>query len=101
VELSIGAWGQCFASLCAVKTGIHPDYRNVVFEDASNGVRFITRSTIKTGRTTQWDDGETYPHVLVDISSSSHPYFTGQMRIVDTAGRVERFNKKYGARRAK
>jgi large subunit ribosomal protein L31 len=84
-----------------VKTAIHPDYRPVVFEDASNSVRFVTRSTIKTSRTTTWEDGETYPHVLVDISATSHPFYTGQMRIVDTAGRVERFNKKYGARRAK
>lgn len=82
-----------------MKQDIHPDYRPVVFEDSSTGHRFITRSTITTNRSTQWDDGQTYPHVLVEISMDSHPFFTGQMKIVDTAGRVERFERRYGRRK--
>ncbi|MCC6437798.1 MAG: type B 50S ribosomal protein L31 [Acidimicrobiia bacterium] len=81
-----------------MKQGIHPDYRPVVFEDSSSGNRFITRSTVSTNRTTEWE-GETLPLVLVEISMDSHPFFTGQMKIVDTAGRVERFERRYGRRK--
>lgn len=84
-----------------MKAGIHPDYRPVVFEDSSSGHRFITRSTVKTNRTTTWEDGREYPLVLVEISMESHPFFTGQMKIVDTAGRVERFERRYGRRGSK
>lgn len=82
-----------------MRPGIHPDYRTVVFEDSGGGQRWLSRSTIRTERTTTWDDGETYPLVLLDISMYTHPYLTGQMKIVDTAGRVERFNKRYGRRK--
>lgn len=82
-----------------MRPGIHPDYRPVVFEDSSAGIRWITRSTVRTERTTVWDDGNEYPHVLLDISQYTHPFFTGQMKIVDTAGRIDRFNKRHGARR--
>lgn len=81
-----------------MKRDIHPDYRDVVFDDTTAGERWLGRSTITTSRTTVWDDGREYPHVLLDISMYSHPFFTGQMKIVDTAGRVERFNKRYGRR---
>ena len=67
----------------------------------SSGTSFITRSTIRTNDTVVWEDGESYPMAKVEISSASHPFFTGTMKIVDTAGRVERFERRYGARRKK
>ena len=84
-----------------MKTDIHPEYRFVVFEDASANYRFLTRTTMKVDetKTTQWDDGQTYPIVQLEISNASHPFFTGQMKIIDSAGRVERFNKRYGTRK--
>jgi large subunit ribosomal protein L31 len=78
-----------------MKKGIHPDYRPVVFQDASAGFAFLTRSTIKSNETIQWEDGNTYPLVRLEISSASHPFFTGKQKLVDTAGRVEKFKKKY------
>ena len=84
-----------------MKPDIHPNYRPVVFQDMSSGTSFITRSTIRTSDTAVWEDGETYPMHKVEISSASHPFFTGTMKIVDTAGRVERFERRYGARRKK
>jgi large subunit ribosomal protein L31 len=84
-----------------MKPDIHPNYRPVVFQDMSSGTSFITRSTIRTSDTTVGEDGETYPLAKVEISSASHPFFTGTMKIVDTAGRVERFERRYGARRKK
>lgn len=81
-----------------MKPGIHPDYRHVVFEDSAGGQRWICRSTIATDRRTTWEDGEEYPHVLLDVSDQTHPFYTGNMTIIDTAGRVERFNKRYGRR---
>jgi large subunit ribosomal protein L31 len=82
-----------------MKQGIHPEYRYVVFEDPSAEFRLLTRSTITSRETTTWEDGNEYPLVRVEISSASHPFFTGKMKIVDTAGRVERFEKRYGRRR--
>ena len=82
-----------------MQAGIHPDYRYVVFQDTSSGDKFITRSTIETDETITWEDGTEYPLAKVEISAFTHPFFTGQMKIVDTAGRVERFEKRYGARR--
>lgn len=79
-----------------MKEGIHPEYRPVVFEDVSAEFRFLTRSTVKTSETTQWEDGNEYPLVRVDISSASHPFFTGRQKFVDTAGRVEKFQKRFG-----
>jgi large subunit ribosomal protein L31 len=78
-----------------MKDDIHPDYRPVVFQDTSNGTMFITRSTIRTKEKVKWEDGKEYPLVKVDISAASHPYFTGKMKFIDTAGRVEKFQKKY------
>ena len=74
-----------------MKKGIHPDYRYVVFEDPSADFRFLGRSTMGAKETTTWEDGNEYPLVKVEISSASHPFFTGKMKIVDTAGRVEKF----------
>jgi len=79
-----------------MKDGIHPDYREVVFQDASADFSFLTRSTIETKDTIKWEDGNEYPLVKIDISSQSHPFYTGKQKIVDTAGRVEKFRQKYG-----
>ena len=84
-----------------MKPGIHPDYRHVVFQDTSSGDTFLTRSTIETTETTTWSDGNEYPLAKVEISAFTHPFFTGQMKIVDTAGRVERFERRYGRRKTK
>jgi large subunit ribosomal protein L31 len=78
-----------------MKKGIHPEYRPVVFQDASVGYAILTRSTIKTTDTIQWEDGKTYPLIKLEISSASHPFFTGKQKLLDTTGRVEKFNRKY------
>jgi large subunit ribosomal protein L31 len=78
-----------------MKKGIHPEYRPVVFHDVSCEFSILTRSTIKTSETIEWTDGKTYPLVKLEISSGSHPFFTGKQKLMDTAGRVEKFNKKY------
>ena len=81
-----------------MKPGIHPDYHPVVFKDATSGDAFLTRSTITSDRNIEWEDGRTYPLVVVDISASSHPFWTGSRRHIDTAGQVEKFRKRYGSR---
>ena len=79
-----------------MKEGIHsPDYREVVFQDSVSGTTFLIRSTVKTDRTMQWEDGKEYPLFALPISSYSHPFFTGEERFVDTEGRVDKFKKKY------
>lgn len=78
-----------------MKPDIHPEYRSVVFQDRSEDFAFLTRSTIETNETIDWEDGNTYPLVRVEISSASHPFYTGKMKLVDTAGRVEKFRTKY------
>ncbi|MCU0429391.1 MAG: type B 50S ribosomal protein L31 [Cytophagaceae bacterium] len=78
-----------------MKQGIHPNYREVVFEDTSSGFRFLTRSTMDTKDTTTWEDGKSYPLVRIEVSSASHPFYTGKKMFLDTAGRVEKFQKKY------
>ena len=70
----------------------------MVFKDATTGDAFPTRSTITSKRTIEWEDGRTYPLVVVDISASSHPFWTGSRRHIDTAGQVEKFCKRYGSR---
>ena len=82
-----------------MRADIHPNYRPVVFQDLSEGVNFVIRSTVETNDTITLEDGAEYPLVKVEISSASHPFFTGTMKIVDTAGRVERFERRYGQRR--
>ncbi|MBN3929690.1 type B 50S ribosomal protein L31 [Streptomyces fenghuangensis] len=84
-----------------MKPGIHPAYRPVVFRDRSAGFAFLTRSTMTSDRTIEWEDGNTYPVVDVEISSASHPFYTGTQRVLDTAGRVERFERRYGSRGAR
>jgi large subunit ribosomal protein L31 len=83
-----------------MRADIHPNYRPVVFQDPSAEFAFLTKSTIQTNETIEWEDGETYPLHKVEISSASHPFFTGQMKIIDTAGRVERFERRFGRRKA-
>lgn len=82
-----------------MKPGIHPDYGPVVFRDKSVGFSFLTRSTATPRDTIVWTDGQTYPLVDVEVSSRSHPFYTGQSRTLDTAGRVEKFERRYGARK--
>jgi large subunit ribosomal protein L31 len=79
-----------------MKTGIHPDYRPVVFQDTGAGVSFLTRSTAPTKETIEWEDGHEYPLIRVEVSSASHPFYTGKQKFIDTAGRVEKFTQKYG-----
>ncbi|AZZ38766.1 type B 50S ribosomal protein L31 [Acidipropionibacterium jensenii] len=79
-----------------MKNGIHPDYRPVVFRDISAGMSFLTRSTANSQKSIEWEDGNTYPVIDVDISSASHPFYTGKAKVIDTAGRVEKFNRRYG-----
>ncbi len=79
-----------------MKPGIHPAYRPVVFRDRSADFAFLTRSTATSDRTVEWQDGNSYPVIDVEISSASHPFYTGNQRVVDTAGRVERFERRYG-----
>lgn len=75
-----------------MKKDLHPDtYRDVIFEDVSSGARFLIGSTIRTEKTDKWDDGKEYPVFQVEISSASHPFYTGQSKTIDTAGRVEKF----------
>ena len=81
------------------RTDIHPNYRPVVFQDLTDGTHFLIRSTIETSETITLDDGVEYPLAKVEITSASHPFFTGTMKIIDTAGRVERFERRYGSRR--
>ncbi|MFI7241585.1 type B 50S ribosomal protein L31 [Streptomyces qinglanensis] len=81
-----------------MKPGIHPVHRPVVFRDKSAGFAFLTRSTMTGDATVAWEDGNTYPVVDVEISSASHPFYTGTARVLDTAGRVERFERRYGRR---
>jgi len=78
-----------------MKKGIHPEYRDVVFHDTSSDIKFLTRSTQSPKETIKWEDGKEYPVIKVEISSASHPFFTGKKLFVDTAGRVEKFQKKY------
>lgn len=78
-----------------MKKGIHPDYRPVVFKDISTDFSILTRSCAESKETITWEDGNEYPLLKVEISSASHPFFTGTQKIVDTEGRVERFRKRY------
>jgi len=79
-----------------MREGIHPKgYRLVVFKDMSNDYSFVCRSTVQTKDNVVWEDGKEYPLVKLEISHTSHPFFTGKMKLVDTAGRVDKFMNKY------
>ena len=78
-----------------MKKDIHPDtYRQVIFEDLASGARFLIGSTVSTTETAKWEDGKEYPKLVVEISSKSHPFYTGEDRTLDKAGRVERFKRR-------
>ena len=79
-----------------MKQGIHPNYKEVVFQDLSSDFKFLTRSTIHSKETIKWEDGNEYPLVKVEISSKSHPFYTGKHKAVDSGGRVDKFRKRYG-----
>jgi large subunit ribosomal protein L31 len=79
-----------------MKENIHPkSYRFVVFKDMSNGFSFLSRSTAASKETVQWEDGKEYPLIKVEISNTSHPFYTGKNIMVDTAGRIDKFRRKY------
>jgi len=78
-----------------MKAGIHPEYREVVFQDMSSDFAFLTRSTIDSKETIKWEDGKEYPLVKVEVSSASHPFYTGKHKVLDSGGRVDRFKKRY------
>ena len=78
-----------------MKKGIHPEYREVVFHDMTSDFKFITRSTMNSDESVTMEDGKTYPVVKLEVSSASHPFYTGKNIFVDTAGRVEKFNTRY------
>ena len=79
-----------------MKEGIHPNnYRLVVFQDMSNGFNFMTRSTASSRDTIKWEDGKEYPLIKLEISNTSHPFYTGKMKLVDTAGRVDKYMSRY------
>ncbi len=79
-----------------MKKDIHPNYRDVVFKDTAADFAFLTKSTIHTKETIEWEDGQEYPLAKIEISSKSHPFYTGKQNIVDTAGRVDKFKQRYG-----
>ena len=78
-----------------MKPEIHPEYREVLFHDTGVDKYFLIRSTLKTTETREWEDGKTYPYYPVEISSASHPFYTGKHKIVDSGGRVDKFRKRY------
>ena len=79
-----------------MREGIHPDYRKVVFMDTTSGFKFLSGSTKPSKETIEWEDGNTYPLLKVEISSDTHPFYTGRQRFAQADGLIERFNKKYG-----
>jgi large subunit ribosomal protein L31 len=85
--------------LIIMKKGLHPEnYRFVVFKDMSNGTSFLSRSTAASKENVKWEDGKEYPLIKLEISNTSHPFFTGKNMLVDTAGRIDKFNKRYEKR---
>jgi large subunit ribosomal protein L31 len=79
-----------------MKQGIHPEsYRTVIFKDLSTGNSFLSKSCANTKETEKWEDGNEYPLIKLEVSSESHPFYTGKSTLVDTAGRIDKFKKKY------
>ena len=78
-----------------MKKNLHPEYKEVVFLDTSSDFKFLTKSTMKSSDTIKWEDGNEYPLIKIEVSSASHPFYTGKKLFVDTAGRVEKFKKRY------
>lgn len=78
-----------------MKEGIHPEYREVVFQDLASDFAILTRSTAESKETIKWEDGNEYPLIKVEVSSASHPFYTGKHKVLDSGGRVDRFKKRY------
>ncbi|OAX56325.1 type B 50S ribosomal protein L31 [Xanthomonas graminis] len=78
-----------------MKADIHPKYHNVVFQDVTSDFKILTRSTMSSKDKVKWEDGEEYPLIKVEISSASHPFYTGKHKIMDTSGRIDKFQKRY------
>jgi large subunit ribosomal protein L31 len=78
-----------------MKADTHPEYREVVFQDLSTDFAFLTRSTVSSKETIKWEDGNEYPLIKVEVSSASHPFYTGKHKLMDTGGRVDRFKRRY------
>ena len=78
-----------------MKADTHPDYHEVVFQDLSSDFAILTRSTVKSKETIKWEDGNEYPLIKVEVSSASHPFYTGKHKLMDTGGRVDRFKRRY------
>ena len=78
-----------------MKSDIHPEYREVVFQDMSSDFAVLTRSTMSSKETIKWEDGNEYPLIKVEVSSASHPFYTGKHKVLDSGGRVDRFKKRY------
>ena len=78
-----------------MKADIHPEYRDVVFQDVTSDFKILSRSTLTAKETVKWEDGNEYPLIKLDISSASHPFYTGQHKVMDTGGRIDKFQKRY------
>ena len=94
------AWlGSCTNSL-NMKQGIHPEtFRFVIFKDMSNEDTFLSRSTARSNETMKWEDGNEYPVIKLEVSNTSHPFYTGKNVLLDTAGRIDKFNKRYAKKK--
>ncbi|MFL2721627.1 MAG: type B 50S ribosomal protein L31 [Gammaproteobacteria bacterium] len=79
-----------------MKKDIHPEYKKVLFHDVGADTYFLIPTTLKTSETRKWEDGNTYPYFPLDISSASHPFYTGNQKIIDTGGRVQKFEERFG-----
>ena len=82
-----------------MKKDIHPEYREVLLHDSSADKHWIIRSTLETPENKKWEDGNTYPYFPLDISSASHPFYTGTQKIIDTGGRVQKFEERFGKKK--
>lgn len=78
-----------------MKDGVHPEYRPVVFQDVTSDFKFLTRSTLSSKEKVKWEDGNEYPLVKIEVSSASHPFYTGQHKVMDTSGRIDKFKRRY------
>lgn len=78
-----------------MKADIHPNYQDVVFQDVTSSFSFLTRSTLSSKDRIQWEDGKEYPLIKIEVSSASHPFYTGKQKLLDTSGRVDKFRKRY------
>jgi len=101
IQAKIRLFSQCDTASAEPKTmkaDIHPEYKPVVFQDVSSNFAILTRSTMTSKDKIKWEDGQEYPVVKIEISSASHPFYTGKHKIVDSGGRVDKFRKRYGAK---